>query len=136
MISLDQVSGLVLCRAGGHRLAFPAQQVAAIRPWSGGEADGADASTSVARCGHARLAFGLESGGSKVVLADSGHGVVVDALEVYQDALPLLPPPGLVLGGAGGALRGFVSVKEELFPVLRLAEFSRYLAALGEEAVR
>lgn len=131
MISLDQVAGLVLCKAGVHRVAFAARQVASIEALGDREQPAPQA----------RWAFAAEPAASppvesRVVQSEQGEGVVVDALEVHQEALPLLPPPGLIEGGVGGALRGFVAVGEQLYPVLRLPEFSRFLRGLDPEAQR
>lgn len=127
MISLDQVPGLILCRAGDFRLAFPAQQVVSIEVWSP-NSEPEERQTPGARRAHTRAALGLPPSAGKVVVSASGARVVVDALEVFQETLPLLPPPSLLSRGAGGALKGFVSVKEQLFPVFRLGEFFRFLS--------
>ena len=117
----DRLGGVVLCRVGAHRLAFLARQVAVIEVWGRGGRD----------VPHARMAYALPCGEGRLLLAENGDGVVVDALEVAQEAPPLLPAPQMLVGGAGGALRGFLSIGEELWPVLRLPEFSRFVAALG-----
>ena len=117
--ALEQEGGVVLCRAGGHRLAFFARQVVAIELWAKG---GRTAS-------HARQAFALPPEDGRVLLAETGPGVVVDAIEVASEPPALLPAPLMLLGGAGGALRGFLSMGNELWPVLRLPEFSRFLAS-------
>lgn len=122
MISLDQVSGLVLCRAGEHRLAFLAHQVAEI-----------EIADPTSRLRSARAAFGLSPQHGRALVAETGDGVVVDSVEVLQETLPLLAAPGIVAGEAGGALKGFVVLRDQLYPVLKLAEFSRYLATLEVE---
>lgn len=123
---VDAQGGVVLCRAGSHRLAFFARQVVAIELWAkGGRA-----------VSHAREAFALPPASGRLLLAEGGFGVVVDAIEVAPDPPPLMPAPLMLLGEAGGALRGFLSMGNELWPVLRLPEFSRYLtrAAPAPEA--
>lgn len=115
--SEGRVRGLVLCRAGGHPIAFPAEQVVQIDAWVEG----------VGGAKHARAAYALPPAEGRLLRGEEGDGVVVDALEIVQDALPLLPAPDL-LRRAGGWLRGFSAVRGELWPVLQLVEFSRFLA--------
>jgi len=112
--------GLVLCRTAEHRLAFGAAQVGSIEL------------TSSRRAPNARAAWKLPDAPGKVLISETGDGVTVDALEVFSDAVALMPPPGVMVGGAGGSLRGFVTINDELWPVLRLAEFSRFLKGLAD----
>jgi hypothetical protein len=116
-------AGLVLCRVGTHRLAFPAQQVASIELWThGGRA-----------APHARRAFALPEQEGRLLIDDQGAGVVVDTLEIWSERALLVPTPPMLQKGAGGALRGFLPTPEGLWPVLWLSEFSRYLGALPAE---
>ena len=115
---VDEQGGVVLCRAGGHRLAFFARQVVAIELWAKG---GREVS-------HARNAYALPPENGRLLLAEDGLGVVVDAIEVAPEPPALMPAPLMLLGGAGGALSGFLSMGNELWPVLRLPEFSRFLS--------
>jgi len=118
----EQITGVLLCRAGGRRLAFPALQVAAVEAWQEGEA-----------LPHARHPFPEHAARGRVLISLTGDGVVVDAIEVFQEAVPLLPAPPLLLRGVGGSLQGFATILQELWPVLRLAEFSQYLSMLEGE---
>lgn len=95
----NEVSGLLLCRKDGARVAFLAEQIARIE----GE------------------------NGLKYLRTNSGEGVGVDSVEVFADAVAVLPPPRLMLAGIGGSLYGFVSVSGALYPVLRVNEFARFL---------
>ncbi len=116
----SKLGGVVLCRAGGHRLAFPASQVAVIEVWSEGGRP----------IPNAREAYALPTQPGRLLLSDTGDGVVVDTLEVATESADLLPSPRVLVGGAGGSLRGFLSARDQLWPVLQLADFSLYLAGL------
>jgi hypothetical protein len=116
----SEQGGVVLCRAGAHRLAFFARQVVAIELWGKGGR----------RVEHAREAFALPPESGRLLMAEGGFGVVVDAVEVAAEPPALMPAPLLLLGEAGGSVRGFLSMGGELWPVLRLPEFSRYLAGI------
>ncbi len=114
----ERVAGVVLCRVGDHRLAFPALQVVAIEAYVPSDR------------GHpqARVAFELPKlPHGRTMLSEKGEAVVVDALEVQQESFPLLPPPTLMQAVLGGSLRGFATIQEQLWPVLELALFSRFL---------
>lgn len=115
-----QVAGLVLCRVAGNRLAFPASQVVTVQTWSPGEP-----------FPHARSAFGLAAERGRVLLGASGDAVAVDAIEVLQDTVSLMPAPALLLRVAAGSLVGFAHARQELWPVLRVKEFSHLLLALA-----
>ena len=115
----EQITGVVLCRAGGRRLAFPASQVAAVEAWQEGEP-----------LPHARHPFAQHAPRGRVLISLTGDGVVVDAIEVFQEAVPLLRAPRLLPRVAGGSLHGFATIRQELWPVMRLAEYSQYLASL------
>ena len=122
MTAGEQISGVLLCRAGGRRLAFPAMQVAAVESWLEGEA-----------LPHARHPFPEHAARGRVLISLTGDGVVVDAIEVFQETVALLPAPPLLERGVGGSLQGFASIRQELWPVVRLAEFSQYLSMLEGE---
>lgn len=119
MIALEQITGVVLCRVGGARLAFAARDVTALDRWIGG-----------GKVPHAGAAFGEPPhyAEARVLLAPQGEGVVVEALEIHDEPLPLLAPPGVLANGCGGSLTGFVVARSTLWPVLRLVEFSRFLS--------
>jgi hypothetical protein len=114
-----RVTGLLLCRAGPHRLAFLASHVAAI-----------EASSRIS-CPQARQAFDLPPAPGRVLMTEEGASLAVDALEVHPEPLALMPPPRLVRGNAGGSLHGFVFAHEELWPVMKLREFSAFLQHSG-----
>jgi hypothetical protein len=113
----DEIEGLVVCRVGDHRLAFPAAAVGNISAWS--EED--------LPAPMARAVFRLPTTAGKM-LVYGGFSLVVDGLEVVAERVPLLPVPTMLLGTVGGALRGFVSISAALVPLLGLAEFSRFVA--------
>lgn len=111
------VSGLLLCRAGDHRLAFSAHEVVAVETWQPNEA-----------YPHARAAFALPADKGRVLISATGDAVGVDKIEVFQEPLPLLAAPAVLASTLGGSLSGFVEARSMLWPVLRVAEFSRYLS--------
>jgi hypothetical protein len=117
--SASAVSGLLLCRAGPHRLAFPASHVAGIEAWS-----------SLA-CPQARQAFSLPAAPGRVLMTEEGAALAVDAVEVTQEPVPLLPTPAMVKRHAGGSVFGFVTVQDALWPVLKLREFCDFLQREG-----
>ncbi len=118
------VAGVVLCRVGEHRLAFPATEVVTI------EAYGA----TPERFPQARVAFSLPGAASgRTVLSAEGEAVVVDALEVQQESYPLLLPPVLMRAAVGGSLHGFAQIQQQLWPVLQLGTFSRFLLSRRRE---
>ena len=118
MAPREQVLGVLLCRVAEHRIAFPAAQVVAVEAWA-----------ENGSFPHARLAFQLAAGKGRVLISASGDAVAVDAIEVHTEALSLLPAPPILMGGLGGSLEGFVTAKEHLWPLLKLAEFSRFLSS-------
>jgi hypothetical protein len=120
--SAAAVSGLLLCRAGPHRLAFPASQVAGI-----------EASANLV-CPHARNAFALPPAPGRVLMTEEGAALLVDEVQVTQEPLPVMPTPPMVKSHAGGSLFGFVTVQDALWPVLKLREFSDYLKRQGATA--
>jgi hypothetical protein len=109
----------VVCRVGDHRVAFPAASVGTIATWEVGDAP----------VPMARDAFALPSAPGKM-LVHGGFSLVVDALEIVTDPIPLMPVPALMGGAVGGALRGFVNVSNALMPLLGLAEFANFVNAL------
>ncbi|MBS1151208.1 MAG: hypothetical protein H6Q89_2906 [Myxococcaceae bacterium] len=113
---IDQLEGLVLCRVGDHRIAFPASNVEQISEWALGDRP----------VPQARAAFSLPPANGRCV-EDGLGGLVVDSLEIASDPLPLLPVPAMLLGAVGGALRGFVLLADQLCPVLSVTEFAQYL---------
>ncbi|MCP3057615.1 protein CrdC [Myxococcus sp. K38C18041901] len=118
MAPAGPVRGMLLCHAGPHRLAFLAHEVLSIT--SPGKEDAASA----------RLAFRASAGASRVLVATSGGAVGVDALEIDAEAHPLLPAPLVAVRASGGSLRGFVLARGELWPLLGLADFERFLRRL------
>jgi len=116
--SSQVVDGLLLCRSGGHRLAFPASQVVAVEAYD-----------PVLQAPDARLAFSLEAGRGRILIAESGEAVIVDEVQVHQETVPLLPPPSIAGAVATTWLQGFIHAREQLWPVLDLPGFSRYLSA-------
>ncbi len=110
------LEGIVLCRVGDHRLAFPAAQVVQISDWAVGGIP----------TPHARTAFALPPTNGRCV-EDGRGGLVVDSLEIASDPLPMMPVPAMLLGAVGGSLRGFIVLSGELCPVLAITEFSQFL---------
>ncbi len=119
MAGSQQISGVLLCRAGGRRIAFPASQVAAVEAWREGEP-----------LPHARHPFPQHGPRGRVLISLTGDGVVVDAIEVFQEPVALMDAPPLLPRVAGGSLQGFATIRQELWPVLRLVEYSQYLASM------
>jgi hypothetical protein len=119
-----RLTGTLLCHAGPHRIAFPALDVAVI-----------DApALHAGRSRSARQAFGEPTASARVLLAPSGETVGVDALEIDAEEHQVLPMPALLQRVAGGSLLGFLSVRGELWPLVRLVEFERFLAGAAREA--
>ena len=112
----EELQGLVVCRVGEHRLAFPASNVARISDWAIGGVP----------TPQARAAFALPPQGGRCVEGGEG-GLIVDSLEIATDAVRLLAVPAMLLGAVGGSLRGFVELPCELCPVLAVSEFAQYL---------
>lgn len=117
----SRVQGMLLCHAGSHRLAFHAHEVASITSPQGHAA-----------CS-ARRAFHADEGASRVLVSASGSGVGVDALEIDAESHPLLPAPPVAVRASGGSLQGFVQARGELWPLVGLVDFERFLRGLGEE---
>jgi hypothetical protein len=119
-----RVSGTLLCHAGGHRIAFPAVDVAVI-----------DApSLHAGRSRSARQAFGESAGASRVLLAPSGETVGVDTLEIDAEVHWVMSPPPMLERIAGKSLLGFLYIRGELWPLVRLVEFEHFLAGASREA--
>ena len=116
----DHVEGLVVCRVGDFRLAFPATTVVRISEWTPGDAPAV----------HARTAFQLPPGAGRLVEEETGS-LVVDSLEIATESVRLLPVPAILLGEVGGALVGFIELSGALCPVLSVGEFSRYVSRSG-----
>lgn len=112
-----RITGTLLCRAGADRLAFVAHEVGRIE----------SPETFEGPVGQARRAFGGAAGCERILVAPSGEAVGVDALEIDSEPLALLPPPALLGQVAGRSLRGFIQVRGELWPLVALAGFGRYL---------
>lgn len=112
------VAGLLLCRAGDGRLAFRARDVVGVEAWAEGP-----------RSPHARLAFGFSAQPGRSVVASAGDAVGVDEVSVFAEPVSVLNPPALLATALGGSIAGFVFARERLWPLLRLAEFSRFLAS-------
>ncbi|WP_224366189.1 protein CrdC [Hyalangium versicolor] len=119
-----RVSGTLLCHAGEYRIAFPAVDVAVI-----------DApALHAGRARSARQAFGEAGGSARVLLAPSGETVGVDTLEIDAEMHRVLPMPALMERMAGGSLLGFLFIRGELWPLVRLVEFEHFLASASREA--
>ncbi|HYO56684.1 protein CrdC [Archangium sp.] len=118
------ITGLLLCRAGDHRVAFAAHEVVTIE----------SPSTFGGLAGSACRAFGGAAGAERILVAASGEAVGVDALEIDPEPLTLLPAPALLGRVAGGSLRGFVQVRGGLWPLMSLVDFGRFLAPSAREA--
>jgi hypothetical protein len=112
------VAGLLLCQAADGRLAFRARDVVAVEAWSEG----------TERAPHARLAFGFSPERGRALVSASGDAVGVDEVQVFAEPVAVLQPPGLLRTALGGSLSGFIHAKDRLWPLLRLVEFSRFLA--------
>jgi hypothetical protein len=120
----QQLAGTLLCHAGEHRIAFPAQDVAVI-----------DApALHAGRARSARQAFGEPAAAARVLLAPSGETVGVDALEIDAEVHRVMSTPQVLRQVAGGSLQGFIMVRGELWPLVRLVEFEQFLARLSREA--
>ena len=119
-----RITGMLLCWAGHHRVAFPAHEVATI------ESPGTFGGVAGSAC----RAFGVATGAERILVAASGEAVGVDALEIDSEPLTLLPAPALLGQVAGGSLRGFVQVRGGLWPLMSLVDFGRFLAPTTGEA--
>lgn len=119
----DTVEGVVLCRVGANRLAVLAGDVAAVElpggtaPYAGLLFDEAASTPDDAR-----------------LLRHETSALVVDALEIHAERVPLFPVPIVLARLLGGALRGFVQIADALWPVVSLPALVAHLAAPGPEA--
>lgn len=116
----SHVTGVLLCRAGDHRLAFAASDVATVEPRS----------SEHGTLPSARRAFALSDQPGRVLIAPTGEAVVVDSLEVMQGQVAVIQRPLALHANSGGSLQGFVLAKEQLWPLLGVAAFSHFLNAL------
>jgi hypothetical protein len=116
----SRVAGTLLCHAGSFRVAFAAEEVAAIEA----------ASERSGRFRSARRAFGGDEGAARVLVAPSGEAVGVDTLEIEAESHYVLPPPWMLGHVAGGSLVGFLLARGEFWPLVRLVGFERYLGSL------
>ena len=114
----EVIEGLVLCRVGTDRLAVPAHEVTAFE-------------VAVPGAPYAGTGFspGALAPADARLLRHHDASLVVDAVEVHAERLPLLAVPMLLGGQAlkgawSGALFGFVETGGLLWPVLSLERLS------------
>jgi hypothetical protein len=112
------VDGLVLCTAGGARVAVSTDEVDTISAVEG-------------RTWDAALAFGLVAGeGEGRALQVLGRLIRFDSIDVLATpGLEVMPAPLLVVNAAHGAIRGFVNVAGALWPLITLDRFLAHLEA-------
>lgn len=115
------VAGLLLCRAADGYLAFRARDVVAVEAWS-----------ASARTPHARVAFGYSPQQGRCLVSAEGAAVGVDEVSVFAEPVTVLATPGLLDRSTGHSIAGFVFARDRLWPLLRLSEFSRFLAGYQE----
>lgn len=120
----EHISGLVLCHAGGQRLAIPASEVDAFELASAGTR-------------YAGAAFRSADGSAGGIEAEARapddakalrHGeltLAVDRVEVFSQPVPRLPVPIALSGAWGGALLCFVECAGELWPVVSLERLAQ-----------
>ncbi|AKQ64814.1 hypothetical protein A176_001726 [Myxococcus hansupus] len=113
---------MLLCHAGPHRLAFHAHEVASITSPVGREV------------ASARRAFQASDGAARALVAASGGAVGVDTLEIDAEPHPVLPAPLVAVRASGGSLQGFVLARGELWPLMGLSDFERFLRGQWEGA--
>jgi hypothetical protein len=118
-LSPATIDGLVLCTAGEHRLAFFARDVTGIDVWA----------TSQPGVPYARSAWQLPAAPGKLLVQDDA-ALVVDTLEISAEPLPSLTVPLVLTRAAGGALGGFILARGQLWPLLALTPFARFLEGL------
>ena len=115
------VDGLVLCTAGDHRLAFSAHEISGIDIW-------AEATVGMP---YARTAWQLPPAPGRLLVQEDS-AVVVDTLEISSESVSVLEVPPVLQNAAGGALLSFFVFKGQLWPLLGLTRFARFLEALGK----
>lgn len=113
----QEVDGLLLCLAGGQRLAIMAKEVDRVdaaepdRPYAGRFfREGAPAQEGARMLRHEATAL------------------VVDAVDVTADRFSLLPVPYTLARTGGACLRGFVVAEGGLWPVVELRAAAAFLA--------
>jgi hypothetical protein len=121
----ESIEGLLLCQVADNWLAFPARGVTRIDAWSENDV----------LAQHARWAFDLPRAPGKV-LEEGSARLVVDALEIHSELAGLFPLPQVLVGAAGGALKGFVSAQARLWPLVEVARLCRYLADRPEPVAK
>src|SRR4051812_43082303 len=104
---LPELRGVILCRVGEHRLAFSALDITSVERVA--ETDG--------RYMDARAAFHSQAGQGRALLGDLGASVVVDTMEIHQEGLSMMAVPGILQTSLGESLFGFVTLKDQLWPV-------------------
>lgn len=114
---MTRVEGLVLARVAEHRLAFLASAVSVVEPWRAGPWP----------VTHARHLFGLPPAPGRVLMADT-QAVVVDSLEIFREPVTVVPVPKVLKHALSGALLGFVTIVNELWPLLDVSALARALA--------
>jgi hypothetical protein len=112
------VAGLLLCRAADGRIAFHARDVVAVEAWQ----------AELRHAPHARVAFGYSPERGRSLVSATGDAVGVDEVAVFAELTPLYKPPALLERALGGSIQGFIRAQEMLWPLLKLREFSRFLA--------
>ncbi|MBX7116226.1 MAG: protein CrdC [Myxococcaceae bacterium] len=117
---MTQVEGLVLARVAEHRLAFLASAVSVVERWR-------DEALPVTQ---ARLLFGLPFAPGRILKADR-YAVAVDSLEIFREPITVMPVPMVLTHALSGALLGFVTVVNELWPLLDVLGLARALAQWG-----
>jgi hypothetical protein len=121
---LASVDGLVLCTAGEHRLAFSAHEISGIQIWP----------EPAVGMPYARSAWQLPPAAGKLLVQDDA-ALVVDTLEISSDPVSTLAVPPALRAAAGGALSAFIVFRGQLWPLLGLGAFARFLEALPRAEV-
>ena len=110
---IEEIEGLVLCRVGEDRLAVRAREISSFDvPHEGAPYAGEGFSPGARAPADAKL------------LRHHDTALVVDAVEVHSERLPLLAVPAVLSRAWGGALAGFVEAGGLLWPVLSLERFA------------
>lgn len=105
----ETLEGVVLCRAGAHRLAVRAREVTDFGAF--------DAAAPYAGAGFDAHAVAPESAR---VLRHHGRALAVDSVEVHAEPLQVLRTPAVLAQAWGGALCGFVEIAGKLWPLISL----------------